>query len=140
MEMMTMEQVTNELKRLSDNVADLRDELRRREHFESRKENGIVEYPTDHPHIYTNPEMHSGQPTIRGTGITVRNIVESVRVGYTVEELLEAYPLTRAQVHDALSYYYDHKDEIEKIIKQNEEALWRLTNRASTSPSTPMKT
>lgn len=140
MEAMTMEQVTNELKRLSDNVADLRDELRRRENFASHKGNELVEYPTDHPHIYTNPEMHNGQPTIRSSGITVRNIVESIRVGYTVEELLEAYPLTRAQVHDALSYYYDHKDEIEKIIKQNEEALWQLTNRASTSPSTPMKT
>ncbi len=140
METMTMEQVTVALKRLSDNVADLRDELRRRDLYAVRKENELFEYPTDHPHIYTNAEMHSGQPTIRGTGITVRNIVESVRVGYSVEELLEAYPLTRAQVHDALSYYYDHKDEIEKIIKQKEEALWRLTNRASTSPSTPMKT
>ncbi len=139
METMTMEQVTNELKRLSDNVADLRDELRRQELYGIRKENELVEHPTDHPYIYTNPEMHSGQPTIRGTGITVRNIVESVRVGYSVEELLEAYPLTRAQVHDALSYYYDHKEEIEKIIKQNEEALWQLTNRASISRSTPMK-
>lgn len=92
----------------------------------------LVEYPTEHPHIYTNPEMHGGEPTIRGSGIMVRTIVESTRVGYTVDELLEADPLTRAKIYDALSYYYDHMDEIGKFIQENEEALWRLTNRAST--------
>lgn len=137
METMTLEQVTSELRRLSENVADLRDELRR---SITSAEHKLVEYRTDHPHIYTNPEMHGGEPTIRTTGITVRNIVASVQVGYSVEELLEAYPLTRAQVYDALSYYYDHAQEIEEFIKQNEVALWHLTNRASLSPSTPTKT
>lgn len=137
METMTLEQVTSELKRLSENVAELRDELRR---SITSAEHRLVEYPTDHPHIYTNPEMHGGEPTIRTTGITVRNIVTGVRVGYSVEELLEAYPLTRAQVYDALAYYYDHAQEIEQFIKQNEEALWQLTNRASLLPSTPTKT
>lgn len=140
METMSMEQVTSELKRLSENIAVLRDDVRRLYILEQRDGKSIVEYPTDHPHIYTNPEMHQGEPTIRGTGIMVRTIVGCVRVGYSIEEILDGYPLTRAQVYDALSYYYDHTQEIEQSIKENEEALWRLTNRDSTSRSTPTKT
>jgi uncharacterized protein (DUF433 family) len=88
---------------------------------------------TEHPHIYTSQEMHNGEPTIRGTSITVRTIVECTRIGESIDEILEGYPyLTRAQVYDALSYYYDHTAEIDRYIRENEEALWRLSNRAST--------
>jgi len=88
---------------------------------------------TEHPHIYTSAQMHNGEPTIRGSSITVRTIVERTRLGDSVEEILEGYPfLTRARIHDALAYYYDHTAEIEGYIRENEEALWRLTHRAST--------
>ncbi len=88
---------------------------------------------TEHPHISTSAQMHNGEPTIRGTAITVRTIVGCMRLGESIDEILEAYPvLTPAQVYDALAYYYDHTAEIEKYIRDNEEALWRLTNRAST--------
>ena len=88
---------------------------------------------TEHPHIYTSAQMHNGEPTIRGTSLTVRTIVECTRIGESIEEILEGYPfLTRAQVHDALSYYYDHTAEIDGYIRANEEALWRVTHRTST--------
>ena len=36
------------------------------------------------------------------------------------EELVRMFPhLSLAQVHDALSYYYDHQAEIDKEIKSN---------------------
>lgn len=91
-----------------------------------------LEYPTDHPHIYTSPDMHRGEPTIRGSRITVRNIVEWMRLGQTPPEILEGYPhLSLAIIYDAIAYYYDHSAEIDQYIRENEEAMWRLTHRAS---------
>lgn len=93
----------------------------------------IIEHPTEHPHIYTNPEMHGGEPTIRGSGISVRTIVERTRLGDSPEMILEGYPhLSLAKIYDALSYFYDHTDEIERYIRENEEAGWRAIHRAST--------
>ncbi len=34
--------------------------------------------------------------------------------------MLEEYPLSLAQVHAALAYYYDHQDEIESYIREDE--------------------
>ncbi len=92
-----------------------------------------IEYPTDHPHIYTSPEMHGGEPTIRGSRITVRAIIERMRIGQDPLAIHQALPhLDLAKLYDAISYYYDHTEEIEKYIRENEEAMWRLTHRAST--------
>lgn len=93
----------------------------------------LVEYPTEHPHIYTNPEMHGGEPTIRGSGILVRTIVERMRMGQHPLEIYKAFPnLSLAKIYDAISYYYDHAAEIDESIRENEEAMWRLTRRVST--------
>ncbi|MBI4671665.1 MAG: DUF433 domain-containing protein [Chloroflexi bacterium] len=95
-----------------------------------------MEYPTEHPHIYTSPDMHGGEPTIRGSSITVRAIVECVRIGQTPLEMQETFPhLNLAKIYDALSYYYDHTAEIDQYIRENEEAMWRLTHRAAKSSS-----
>ena len=47
--------------------------------------------------------------------------------GYTPEQICEAHynELTLAQVHAALSYYYDHQPEIDAELQQNTEAHWR---------------
>ncbi len=85
-----------------------------------------------HPHIIRDPQMHRGEPTIRGSAVTVRTVVERTRLGDTPEQIVEAYPaLTLAQVHDALGYYYDHPGEIERYIQENREALWKIKQRAS---------
>ncbi len=118
-----MQAIVQELKELKEQVRVLREKL----------DTPYTYTVTEHPHIYTSPEMHNGEPTIRGTSLTVRTIVECTRIGESVDEILEGYPiLTRAQIYDALSYYYDHTAEIDRYIRENEEALWRLTNRAST--------
>ena len=40
------------------------------------------------------------------------------------EEFVEQYPhLTLAQVYDALSFYYDHRPEIERDLR-DQEAAW----------------
>lgn len=92
-----------------------------------------IEYPTEHPHIYTSPDMHGSEPTIRGSRITVRAIVERMRIGQDPLAIHKSLPhLGLAKIYDAISYYYDHTAEIDQYIKENEEAMWRLTHRAST--------
>lgn len=84
--------------------------------------------PVAHPYIVRDLQMHQGEPTIRGSSVTVRTVIERTRLGDTPAQIAEAFPvLTLAQVHDALGYYYDHPDEIEGFIHENREALWQMT-------------
>lgn len=74
-----------------------------------------------HPHIIHRSDISGGEPIIRGTRITVRHLIERIQAGQSVEEILEALPhLTAAQVHDALSYYYDHQAEIDQAIEESQ--------------------
>ena len=67
-------------------------------------------------YIVSDPDHRRGRPRIRGTGITVHNIAEDVNNGMTIEQIVEAFELTSAQVYAALSYYYDHKETIDREI------------------------
>lgn len=49
-----------------------------------------------------------------------------LRLGLAPEELVERFPhLTLAQVHDALAYYYDNRQEVEADVAMNREDLVR---------------
>jgi uncharacterized protein (DUF433 family) len=77
-------------------------------------------FPTEHPHIERRPGVCGGSPVIRGTRITVRHIAVLHKDGAGVREMLEAYPHLQASwIHDAISYYLDHRDEIECEIEAN---------------------
>ncbi|MGA9350183.1 MAG: DUF433 domain-containing protein [Anaerolineae bacterium] len=90
---------------------------------------------TEHPHIVRIEGVHSGRPTIRGTGVSVQTIVEQMQLGRTLQQIVEDFDgvLTLAQVYDALSYYYEHEKEIEQYIAENREALWKGPQTASSS-------
>jgi uncharacterized protein (DUF433 family) len=47
----------------------------------------------------------------------------------SVDWIVENYPLTYAQIHAALAYYYDHQAEIERY--------WRETERLAHEVGTP---
>ena len=74
-----------------------------------------------HPYIVTDPETCGGSPHLAGTRITVRTVVIAVLLhGLSPEELLQHYPhLTLSGIHDALSYYYDHREAIEREIAEH---------------------
>lgn len=80
----------------------------------------------EHPYIERKPGVCGGEPIIKGTRISVRLIVGWDRMGQGVDEIVAMYPhLTYAQVYDALSYYYDHQDEIEELITENSQDVVR---------------
>ncbi len=75
---------------------------------------------TEHPYVVRVPGVCGGAPTIKGTRITVRLIAALVKSGYTPEDILRDYPhLNLAQIYDAVSFYFDHKEEIEQEIEEN---------------------
>lgn len=90
---------------------------------------------TEHPHIVRVEGIRGGEPIIKGTGISVRTIVERTRLGDTPEQIVDDYPyLTLAQVYDALSYYHEHPQEIEQYIAENKATLCKTPKSLSSSP------
>jgi uncharacterized protein (DUF433 family) len=56
-------------------------------------------------YITIDPDLHHGDPCIKGTRIPVATIVGSMADGMTAEEITEVYPqLTIPAVHAALAY------------------------------------
>ncbi len=77
-----------------------------------------------YPHIVRNPDILAGEPTIAGTRIAVRNIVEAARYTRDIEELCADYPTaTRVAIEEALAFYEHHRDEIDAYIADNEAAM-----------------
>lgn len=85
---------------------------------------------TEHPYVVRVRGICGGKPVIKGTRIAVWLIAGWFKQGHTPQEIQQMYPhLTQAQIHDALSYYYDHQAEVEKDIRDNnptEEELEKL--------------
>lgn len=60
---------------------------------------------TTPPLITSDPGILAGKPVIAGTRISVQLILEKLRDGWTVDDLLDDYPqLTREHIHAALDY------------------------------------
>lgn len=76
-----------------------------------------------HPYIVSSNDHCGGSPIIEGTKFPVRSVVNYVlKQGLSPEELVKEFQhLTLAQVYDALSYYYDHANEIEQELSRNTE-------------------
>lgn len=56
-------------------------------------------------HIEIAPDLHHGDPCIRGTRIPVTVVVGSLADGMTVDEILDSYPqLTTEDVQASLAY------------------------------------
>jgi uncharacterized protein (DUF433 family) len=72
-----------------------------------------------HPHVECRPGVQGGLPVIKGSRFPISSIIQNHRRGLSVEDILHEFPhLTPAQVYDALSYYYDHRTEIDAEIAE----------------------
>ena len=75
---------------------------------------------TEHLHIVTDDQILGEEPIIKDTRTPVRAIVEIWRLGTLPEDIPNHLPhLSLGQVFDALSYYSDHQEEIQKYIEEN---------------------
>jgi uncharacterized protein (DUF433 family) len=83
--------------------------------------------------IALTPGTCGGKPRIAGTRIKVSLIaILSERNRMTPDEIVEAYPhLSLAQVHAALAYYWQHRDEIDQEIRDDDALVAALEQQRS---------
>jgi uncharacterized protein (DUF433 family) len=81
---------------------------------------------TDITHIVATPGVRGGKPRIRSHRIAVHDIAVRTSEGVRPEGIAEMYRLTLGEVHVALSYYCDHRDEIDREIVEEDEEIRRL--------------
>jgi uncharacterized protein (DUF433 family) len=81
-------------------------------------------------HIVKEAGYCGGKAAIGATRVRVNNVVFLHKQGKTPEQIIVEYPdLNLAQVHAALAYYYDHQDEIEAELAQDEGSDERYERR-----------
>ena len=79
-------------------------------------------------HVTKTPGVCGGKACIAGHRIRVMDIVvwHEMR-GYSPDEIVDMFPgITLADVHAALAYYFDHRQEIEADFKRDEELAEKL--------------
>lgn len=73
-------------------------------------------------HIEETPGTCGGKPRVAGRRIRVQDLALWYEdLGMTPEQLVEEYGLTLADVHAALAFYYDNKEQIQEDIRRSEE-------------------
>ncbi|HVC32478.1 MAG TPA: DUF433 domain-containing protein [Chloroflexota bacterium] len=81
-------------------------------------------------HIDVTPGIAGGKPRIAGHRITVQDVVVwHERLGLSADEIAAEHDLTLADVYAALTYYYDHREDIDRSIKADEEFVAELRKR-----------
>jgi uncharacterized protein (DUF433 family) len=77
-----------------------------------------------------------GVPYIQGTTMkVVELVVENTVYKWNAEELQVQHPyLTLSQIHSALSYYHDHKDEIDNGIERRRRFAEEMRKKVGPSP------
>ena len=85
---------------------------------------------TIHQHIVTKPGVVGGKAHIAGHRITVEDVaIWHERLGRTADEISAEYDITLADVYAALSYYFDHREEIDQSIAEGEAFVVALQSR-----------
>jgi uncharacterized protein (DUF433 family) len=80
-----------------------------------------MEMKTLDQHIEITPGVAGGKPRIAGHRITVQNIaIWHERLGKSADEIAAEYDVTLADVYAALTYYFDHRDEIDHSIREGD--------------------
>ncbi len=75
------------------------------------------------PRIVTTPGTCGGKPRIAGHRIKVADVaIWYERMGLSPEEIVSSWPsLSLSDVHAALAYYYDHREQVDTDIRRGEE-------------------
>ena len=78
---------------------------------------------TNHPFVVKNKDICGGSPIIEGTRTRVIDIaVEYEMLGRSPDEIIGSHPyLNLPQVHDALSFYYENRNELDLKAEQDQE-------------------
>jgi uncharacterized protein (DUF433 family) len=84
--------------------------------------------PLSHEHIVSTPDTCGGKPRIAGHRVRVQDVVLwHEKLGMSPEQIVSEFPgLTLADVHAALAYYHDHKEEVRAELQEEEDRAAEL--------------
>ncbi|MCK4784039.1 MAG: DUF433 domain-containing protein [Desulfobacteraceae bacterium] len=84
--------------------------------------------PTTHPFVVRNKDVCNGSPVIEGTRTRVVDIaMEYEMLGHSPDEIVDSHShLNLSQVHDALSFYYENRSELDRKIEKDQEFVRQL--------------
>ena len=91
----------------------------------------VKRYNVTRAHIAQTATRHNNQPYIIDSDVRVQDVyVWHELFGIAADEIAQQYQLSLAQIYAALAFAYDHLDEIEQYIDQDQK------RRFGGSPST----
>lgn len=84
--------------------------------------------PPASSHIEVAAGVCGGRPCIRGTRIRVQDVVVwHERLNWSADEICSKHPqVTLADVYAALTYYHDHRAEIDRQMEEGRERVEQL--------------
>ncbi|MDI6770673.1 MAG: DUF433 domain-containing protein [Anaerolineales bacterium] len=87
---------------------------------------------TRYEHIVIDESL---SPIIGGTGMKVIELIlDRIAYGWSPEELQFQHPyLTLGQIHSALAYYWDHREELDQDIERRLQTVDRMRRAAKPS-------
>jgi uncharacterized protein (DUF433 family) len=92
-----------------------------------------VTAPVYDRHIEVSQGIRGGKPRIAGRRIAVEDVVAMhLYHGQSIQYIIDSYNLTPVQVYAALTYYYDHRAEIDQSLA---EGVTRYESERAARPS-----
>lgn len=91
--------------------------------------------------ITKTPNVCGGRACIAGHRIRVMDVVVCHEMrGYSADEIVDMFPgITLADVHAALVYFFDHREEIETDFRRDQELdEWATANAPSKLRGNPV--
>jgi len=89
--------------------------------------------------ITRDDDVLGGEPRIDETRIGVRHVAARViDTGQSPAYVADQLDLSLAEVYKALSYYYDHVEEMRALERENEDAFERV-RESSLKPKEPIQ-
>ena len=86
---------------------------------------------------YAHIEQNSdGVPYLTGTKIQVKQVaLDHIAYQWTAEDIQRNHPhLSLSQIHSALAYYYDHKEELDNAIEEGLQRAEHIKAELGESP------
>ena len=72
-------------------------------------------------HIEIRPGYSGGRPRIAGRRIRVQDVaIWHEEMNMSAQEIAKEYDLSLSDVYAALAYYYDHREQIDKMIADDD--------------------
>jgi uncharacterized protein (DUF433 family) len=87
-------------------------------------------------HIEATPGVCGGKPRVANTRIRVQDIVVWTEEGLSPDEIVVGYPhLSLADVRAALAYHHDHREEIDRQIRESDEFVASMKAKHAQQPN-----